>query len=216
MSISVKSKEIERTRELLKKAGFDGNAVFTIEYDLPTKKEEKGKKYSEAGSVERAFRNALMFALHFKIGATRHLESTWLIDESRLEIAEAELQKIKDKFVAKGFYDIEKCVWIHPIFCEQEDLDRYVDRKIEFLLQFIEDQNNVIGRGLNERRLPYHLLWRAKKAVEMINEISEDDDVKGHKRYMEVKDTLVILEDNINRFEQIKKEEKKANGKDSD
>lgn len=213
MSITSRQKEIERTKELLKKAGFDGEAVYLIEYDLPTKKMEKGKAYSEAGSPERAFRNALMFALHFKIGATRHLESTWLIDENRLEAAETELQKIKDKFVSKGFYDIEKRVWIHPIFAESEDLMRYVDRKIEFLLQFIEDQNETVQKGLDERRLPYHLLWRAKKAVEMINEISEDADVKAHKRHMEVKDTLVILEDNINRFEQIKKTDKK-NGKE--
>jgi len=215
MSITTRQKEIEKTKELLTKAGFDGDAVWTIEYDLPTKKQEKGKKYDEIGSPERAFRNALMFALHFKIGATRHLESTWLIDETRLEIAESELQKIKDKFVAKGFYDIEKRVWIHPIFCDEVSLERYVDRKIEFLLQFVEDQNTVIQKGLNERRLPYHLLWRAKKAVEMINEIIEDEDIKQHKRNMEVRDTVVILEDNINRFEQIKKLDKK-NGKEED
>ena len=215
MSITTRQKEIEKTKNLLTKAGFEGDAIWTIEYDLPTKKIEKGKEYTEAGSPERAFRNALMFSLHFKIGATRHLESTWLIDESRLEIAESELQKIKDKFTAKGFYDIDKRVWIHPIFCDDTSLERYVDRKIEFLLQFIEDQNVVIQKGLDERRLPYHLLWRAKKAVEMINEISEDGDVKTHKRYMEVKDTVVILEDDINRFEQIKKADKK-NGKEED
>jgi hypothetical protein len=189
-------------REKLETMGLHGEALFVIEYDLNSpiligehatedEKKELEKRNKEAVKI----RNKMAFALKFQIKATKHLESSWLIDRERLESAKIALEALKEEMRSKGFDNVDKRVRIIPIYVTEVGFENYEDMKVQFLLQFAAEHIGYCDKGLEEQRMPRSTLWRCKKAVEIITELKEE--LKQESDKNEVTDTVSILDDKV-------------------
>jgi len=200
--------------EALAKLGLGERAVYLIEYDLHSEqkirknlisKEEK-KQLIERNKLAREFRNKLLFTLKFHLRATQHLESCWIIDESRLELAIDELEQFKAEMSSKGFKNVDERLRIIPILSTVEGIQNYEDKKTEFLLDFAMEHIQYLEKAEKKRRIPNGTMWRCKKAYEIVSELMGE--LKGHKRYRELIDTVEVLDHLIGKVETILKREK--------
>jgi len=204
--------------EALEQMGLISEAVYIIEYDLPSPrkipknlKPEAKKQLEKRNKLAKEFRNKIDFMLKFKILATKHLESCWLITKDKLSEAIEEIEELKAQMKAKGFSDIDKRIRIIPILTTKEAYESFEDKKAEFLLEFAMEHIKYLEKGLEDRRISDSTLWRCKKAYEHIEVLAEE--LRNHERYNEIIDTNETLGDLIAQMEAIIVENKKKEAK---
>jgi len=204
--------------EALEQMGLISEAVYIIEYDMPSPrkipknaKPEVKKQLEKRNKLAKEFRNKMDFLLKFKILATKHLESCWLITKDKLSEAIEEIEDLKAKMKAKGFADVDKRIRIIPILTTKEAYESFEDKKAEFLLEFAMEHIRYLEKGLEERRISDSTLWRCKKAYEHIEVLAEE--LRNHERYTEIIDTNETLGDLIAQMEAIVVENKKKEAK---
>lgn len=189
-------------REALEKMGIKGEAIFVIAYDLHSKKkvpknatEHEKKEIQARNRLVQKFRNKLFHILKYRVMATRHLESSWIIDESRLEIAEGELNELKQEMDERGF-NVEKRLKIYSIYTTPATFEHYEDLKAQFLLKFATEHIQYIDKGLDEQRFANSTLWKCQRAFTCIEELKEE---LKHREdlYAEIVDTVALLGDKI-------------------
>lgn len=188
----------------LEELGLSGQTLYIIEYDMYSEKyltdiqkrkltKEQREANERFNKLGRIFRNKLLFALTFKINATKHLESSWLLDGEKLDEAVAEIEGIKAQAKTKGFDDIDSRIRIIPIFTTPDGFESYKDKKAEFILDFIMEHVKMAEEGVKDKRMAQSTLWRCRKAVEICN--SHIESMKGHERYNEMLDTVNMLDE---------------------
>jgi len=209
-------KDLQIKPQELENMGLKPNAIYQIIYDFPSPSKYFSKEVNE---FLKSLRNTLNYVLKWNLEAIQYLESCWIINEEQLKSANNLLSKIIDKYNEKaldynlselfGNRGIEKQIKIFPIFTTDEGFEHYEDRKIEFMLEFIMENIKAIDKGLKEKRINHDILWRSKKAYEIVNILK--DSQKTHNRFNEVKDRLSNLYDKIHLFQS--ELEKKRNNK---
>jgi hypothetical protein len=167
---------------------------------------EAKKELKARNDLSREFRNSLIFLLKYKLKATKHLESCWIIDEKRLDLAIDGLEGLKDKMKAKGFKNVDERLRIIPILTTDEGIQNYDDKKAEFLLDFTMEHVQYMEKAIKAKRVANGLIWRCKKACEIIHELKQE--LKAHGRYKELLDTVSILDEVLPKVEAIIKKQK--------
>lgn len=211
-------------KDALAKMGLVSDEIWLIEYDLPNihladlKKKLSQKKITQKQykitekliQQMRAIRNKLVFKLKFKLMATKNLDSSWLIPNDQLELAKEICLGIRKDLETIGLHRFSERVRILPVITNEIGYETYLARKAEFLLEFMEESQKQVSRGIKDQIMSESVLWRCKKAVEIVSVIMET--LKANKRYKEILDTKEILDDSIHRYEAIKlnKKRKKA------
>jgi len=197
--------------------GLGDQAVYLIEYDLHSERKipknltvEQKKQAQIRNRLAREFRNKLIFLLKYNLRATRHLESCWIIDETRLKTAVEGLEELKAQMESKGFRNVEKRLRIIPILTTIEGLQNYDDKKAEFLLDLAMEHVQYLEKAKKAKRVANGIIWRCKKAFEIISELKEE--LKKNKRYKELVDTVEVLDELISRVELILKKQKEKKG----
>jgi len=214
---NVKSNKLVIDEQALEALGLNGTTIFTLEYDLYAEKilskEQKAKLSPEDvkanerfNTLAREFRNKLAFLLKFKLFATKHLESSWLLNGEHLETAIASLEELKAEMKAKGFADCDERVKIIPIFTTVEGFEHYQDKKAEFVLEFVMEHVRYAEEGLKANRISQSTLWRCKQTVSICSALSEE--LKDNERFNEIVDTIGILDDLNGKCEAFILEEK--------
>ena len=184
--------------------------LWLCEYDLPT--ESKYLKKDDNKTI-RALRNKIIFVLKFKLHAQQNLQSSWFISEEKISLAETLLTEIIEDFTPKlpDKFNLYNRIKLIPIYVTKEGYEHYENKKVEFILQFIGENTELMVKGIKKRRMNEGNLWKAKKCVEIYNVLKND--LKDHKRYTEIEEAIINLEDLIVQFEQIKVEEKNKRAK---
>jgi DNA-directed RNA polymerase subunit M/transcription elongation factor TFIIS len=181
----------------------------TLKSAITEAEKEERERYNK---VANEIRNKLFFVLKFRIMATKHLESSWLISKERLADAVSEIDAIKAEMKRGGFDNVDKRIRIIPIMTTEDGFESYEDQKIQFLLQFIGEHLAYADKGLDEQRLPKSSLWRMKKTYEIVNLLA--DELKSTDAQHEVKDMNELLSDKISQCDamlQKQEDEAKAN-----
>jgi len=207
--------EIVLDIKALEAMGLHSEAIYTIEYDLNSELKihknstpEEKKQAKIMNDLAREFRNKLQFILKFKLQATKHLESCWLISESNLETAVNDLSELKDAMRNKGFKDVDKRLRIIPILTTIEGFESYEEKKAEFLLSFAMEHIKYCDLAIKTKKMPRGTMWRCKEAYSIINGLKEE--LKKNKRYHELVDTVGVLGERISLAEvQLKPETEK-------
>ena len=193
--------------EDLEKLGLHGEAIYSLEYDMPSELDvtngqkarikkmsvEERKAIEKKSKLAREFRNKLLFALKFKLHASKHLDSSWLLDNQYLETAINELEQLKRDMKAKGFDDVDKRIRVIPLITNSEGIESYEDKKAEFVLNFIYEHIKYAERGTKEKRISQAILWRCKQAVTICNSLAEE--LKNNVHYNEILDSVNILDE---------------------
>ena len=206
----------------LEELGLSSETIYTLEYDLYAEKEltkeqkkslspEEIKANERFNKIAREYRNKLAFLLKFKLYATKHLQSSWLLNGERLETAVSEIEAFKEELKAKGFNDIDKRIKIIPIFTTTEGFQHYEDKKAEFVLEFIFEHVNYAETGIKEQRISQSTLWRCKQAVSICSTLSEE--LKQNERFHEIQDTIGILDELNGKCEAFLLKQKEAEEK---
>jgi hypothetical protein len=208
--------------QALEELGLKGSTIYTCEYDMYSEKyltdAEKRKLTKEQkdanerfNKLARIFRNKIVFSLKFKLDAIKHLESSWLLDGDKLDLAVSEIEQIKTDAKRKGFDDIDQRIKIIPIFTTPDGFENYKDKKAEFILSFIMEHVKMAEEGVKNKRMAQSTLWRCRKAVEICN--SHIESMKGHERYNEMLDTVNMLDELNGQCEAFLTEQKQAKAK---
>jgi len=204
----------------LRKMGLSGTCFWVIEYDLPSlirdqhakdpeEKYQKGYTKEDAENIQK-IRNKLLYQLKFNrnIGAIRNLLSSWFINEDALEEAKKLCEEIRSELESNGLHGFVNKVRILPILTNEEGLETFEDRKAEFLLDFCMEAQKQVEKGLKIGSLYEPTLWRCDKTYEIVNALKEQ--LRSHKRYNEIVDTVEVLNDSIQQYKNIKEEQKIA------
>jgi len=212
---------IKLDKEALEQMGLKSEAIWLFEYDIPSAiKNQHGKnvkeRISQKFSLEQAkklvkLKNWLSFQLKFKLHATRNLYSSWFISQNNLELAETVAKKLRSELEAIGLHEYANKVRIIPIFTTEEGYESFMDRKAEFLLEFIGEATEKVEKGIKDGFMSESALWRCKKTLEVAEAIKEE--LKDHERYNELVDSIAILDDLINQYEALKAEQKQKEAK---
>lgn len=200
-------RELILDREQLNAMGIHSEEIYTIEYDMSSERKiPKGateyeiKEIKAKNKLAREFRNKLIHALKFRIMASKHLESSWIISKEKLEIAVEELEDLKAEMESKGFRDVDKRLRIIPILTTDAGFEHYEELKAQFLLKFATEHIRYIDNGIEDQRMSPPILWRCKKAYSIIEELKEE--VKHRPDlYDEIVDTVSLLSDKISIME---------------
>lgn len=211
--------ELILNKEELEAMHLHSEAFYLIEYDVCSRKKipkniskEEKEDLEQYNKRAEAIRNKLFFSLKFRIMATKHLESAWLISKDRLPNADKELEAIKAEMKGYGFDNVDKRIRVVPILTTEEGAENFEDMKVQFLLQFLTEHIQYCDDALNEQRMPKSSLWRCKKAYEIVNLLAEELKTEDSKH--EVRDTAEILSDKYSQVEAMlekQEEEEKAN-----
>lgn len=227
MSTPKKTNKLVIDEKALEELGLCGETIYTIEYDLYSEryltdadKRKMNKEQRDANArfnkLARIFRNKIVFTLKFKLDAVKHLESSWLLDGDKLDLAVNEIEELKTDAKRKGFEDIDQRIKIIPIFTTPEGFQHYDDKKAEFVLEFLMEHVKYAEEGIKSKRMAQSTLWRSKKAVEICNAHAEG--LKDNERYNEIMDTINMLDELNGQCEAFLTEQKakkaKANKKD--
>ena len=194
--------EIVLDVKALEAMGLHSEEIYTIEYDLNSELKirrnstpEEKKQAQKMNQLAREFRNKLQFILKFKLHATKHLESSWIISKENLEIAVNALSELKESMQNKGFKDVDKRLRIIPILTTSEGFESYEEKKAEFLLNFAMEHTKYCDLAIKTKKMPRGTMWRCKEAYSIINALKEE--LKGNKRYNELVDTVGVLGERI-------------------
>jgi hypothetical protein len=214
--------ELILDKKACEKLGLHSEAVYLIEYDLNSKRlipktatKQVKDEIVQLNKKAVEIRNQMGYILTFKIRATRHLESSWLIAKERLEEAQVELENVKEKMKSYGFDNVDKRIRIIPVFVREENFESFEDEKAQFLLQFATEHIKYCDRMLEENRVSEPILWRVQKAYEIVNTLSEE--LKNRDAEAEIKDMASLLDDKTQQVlalkqkleEEAEKEQKK-------
>ena len=190
--------------EALQKLGLYHKALYTIEYDLPRESNNFDK---ETNYFVRMIRNKVVFMLKFKLHAIRNLDSSWFIDENVLDKATELLNQVKKEYASHNPpFNMDRRIRIIPILTTNEGYESYEDKKAEFLLQFLNEAIQKVEKGVADEIMSESILWRCKKTVEIVESIAES--LTNHEQYKVIQDTIVMLVDSINGYEDIKQHKK--------
>jgi len=223
-------KDLVLDSNALDKMGLKDQAIYIIEYDIPTPNvsgnklripknisEERKREIEKTHKKVVKYQNKLLFMLKFKLHATRHLDSCWLIEENRLELAIKSLEELKEEMKVDGFKDIDKRLRIIPILTTIDGFETFEEKKAEFLLQFSMEHIKYTDKAKREQKMAQSTLWRCKEAYSIIEALKEE--LKSHVRYNEIIDTNQLLGEQIayieNMLETKKKLKKQKNNKKS-
>jgi len=208
--------ELTLDSKALEKMGLNSEAIFTVEYDLNSVKKipknatpETKAELKRYNKLARIFRNRLHFILKFKLRATRHLESCWIVSECNLEDAQKELETFKAAMKNKGFKDVDGRIRIIPILTTENGHENFQDKKADFILEFAMEHVKYCEKARREQKMSRGILWRCKEAYSACSTLREE--LKGHPRYNEMVDTIEILHDLINLVEPLTKTTKEKN-----
>jgi hypothetical protein len=196
----------------LEKMGIVSKAIFTIEYDADSKRQiPKNATKAEKEEIQKRnkiavkIRNRLLFSLKFKIVASQHLESSWIITREKLDVAIDELNKIKEEMKGFGFKNVDKRLRIIPILTTEDGYENYEEQKRQYLINFAMEHIQYCDKGLEAGRMAKSTLWRCRKAYEYITALAEELESEDAK--LEVKDTNILLDDKIHLAEEMIREQ---------
>jgi hypothetical protein len=206
--MSEEETELILDREQLQNMGIHAEEIYTIEYDMSSERKipknatpYERKEIKTKNKLAREFRNKLIHALKFKIMASKHLESSWIISKDKLETAVEELENLKADMESKGFKNVDKRLRIIPILTTDEGFEHYEELKAQFLLKFATEHIRYIDNGIDDQRMSPAILWRCKKAFSIIESLKEE--VKHRPDlYDEIVDTVALLSDKISIIEE--------------
>jgi len=195
-------------KDALEKLGLHSEALYALEYDLPSnylqKIDKKTKQFLEF------MRWKMVYQLKYKLRAIRNLNSSWFIDGERLNDAEEFVESMKQQYASKGF-NMDKKIRIIPILTTTEGFQSYEDKKAEFLLEFLHESLEKVEKGLSDEIMSEPILWRCKKSVEIVESIKET--LQYHAEYKLINDTISMLTDKIQIYENLKINKKEAKKK---
>ena len=175
-----------------------GGDIATAPIKSPITESEKEERV-RYNKVANEIRNKMFFALKFRIMATKHLESAWLVSKERLGDAVTELDAIKAEMKKGGFDNVDKRIRIVPILTTEEGAENFEEMKIQFLLQFCTEHIKYLDDGLDNQRIAKSSLWRCAKTYEIINILA--DELKTEDAKHEVKDMAELLSDKISQVQ---------------
>lgn len=197
----------------LEEMGLKSEEIYTIEYDLNSVLKipknispERKKELQNRNKLAKEFRNRLHFILKFKLHATKHLESCWILSEKSLEFATGQLESFKSEMKAKGFHDIDKRIRIIPILTTESGYESYEEKKAEFILEFAMEHIKYCEKAKKEQKMARGTLWRCKEAYSICSALKEE--LKANKRYNELVDTIEALGESVARVEPLVKTQK--------
>jgi len=215
------SEKLILNEQALEKMGIVSETIYTLEFDMnaelkiPKSATKEEKEYiKRQNKLSRKFRNKMMHLLKFKLYATRHLESSWILEGKYLESAVRELEQLRNEMKARGFKDADKRIKIIPILTTVSGFQTYEDKKAEFLLDFLMEHIKYCEKGIKEQRMSEPILWRCKQAVSIV--MAHSEALKNHKRYNEIMDTISILDEQIGECGKIILETKREKQKEKD
>jgi hypothetical protein len=200
-------------KEALEKAGLYAEEVYMIGYDLPSAKKVSKKKgtingrRATAPEVEEAlrlnkitehYRNKMKYLLKWKLMATKHLESSWIITKDRIKEAVAELSELKSE-MKPIFRDIDRRIRIVPLWTTEQGYETFEELKAQFLMDFATQHIASCDKGLDAKKMDSSKIWRCKKAYEYIHILA--DELRNKSLRNEVKDTVALLGDKIAQVE---------------
>ena len=145
----------------LERLGLFGQTIYTLNYDLYSEKNltkakqaKMTKEQKEASKrfnkLARVFRNKIVFTLKFKLSAIHLLESLWLLDGDKLDLAVSEIEQIKTDAKRKGFEDVGERIKIIPIFTTVAGHESYEEKKADFILDFIMEHVKMCEKGIKD------------------------------------------------------------------
>lgn len=193
-------------KNALERMGLYAKVIHLIEYDLYSELKvskdasvEEARWLSQRNKLARRFRNDLVYLLKYKLFASQHLQSCWLIEERYLNKAKVELGELIKKMKERGFHDADRRIKIIKIITTPEDNEYYNTKKANFLLNFISEALGYCDRSEKKGKLDKGTLWRIEQAYEIVSIMKEE--VQGHKLYGEIEKGLIKLKE---RTEEVK------------
>ena len=198
----MKNDKLVLNSKALGEMGLKCEEIYTIEYDLnsvlkiPKNISPEAKKEAQKRNrLAKEFRNRLHFILKFKLHATRHLESCWILSEKSLDFATEQLEAFKSDMKAKGFSDVDERIRIIPILTTEAGFESFTDKKAEFILEFAMEHIKYCEKAKKEQKIARGTLWRCKEAYSICATLKEE--LKGNKRYNELVDTVEALGESV-------------------
>jgi hypothetical protein len=224
----INTKRLILDEKALAEMGLTANELWILEYDMPSELDvtegqkkaikkmsvEERKAIEKKSKLAREFRNKLLFALKFKLRATKHLDSSWLLDNTQLEATISEMEDLKRDMKQKGFDDIDNRIRIIPIITTSEGVQNYEDKKAEFVLQFLMEHVKYAEKGIEQKRISQSTLWRCKQAVSICNALAEE--LKDNQHYNEIIDTVNMLDELVANADSFILKDKKKEDKEKD
>lgn len=185
-------------KEALEKMGLYAKVIFFVEYDMHSEwkipedaPSEEARWLAQRNKLARRFRNDLVYLLKYKLYATRHLQSCWIVEGKYLDLAKAKLREIIKKMEERGFHDASRRIRIVRIVTTPEDNEYYNTKKANFLLNFVNEALGYCDRAEKKSKLDKGTLWRIEQAYEIVSIMKGE--VQNHKLYGEIERALTKL-----------------------
>lgn len=186
--------------EALNKLGLYGDALYTIEYDLPRSSDRFDTKTNK---FVRSMRNKIVYTIKYSLYAHKNLDSSWIIDKQYLERAKEFLNNVKLEYLMhKPAFNMDKRIRIFPILTDKVGYEAFIDKKAEYLMQELNSSIEKVEKLVSDKIIDESKIWRCKKDLEYVE--SKADSLKQHESYNELVDTIVILQDTLSEYEKIK------------
>lgn len=206
-------------REALERMGLYAKVIFMVEYDMHSEwkipediTHEEAKWLAQRNKFARRFRNDLVYLLKYKLFATRHLQSSWIVEGKYLDLAKVQLNKLIARMEERGFHDANRRIRIVRIVTTPEDNEYYDTKKANFLLNFLNEALGYCDKAEKEGELKKGALWRIEKAFEIISIMKEE--VQGHKLYGEIEKGLDRLKKRTEEVRPLKDQDEEDDGYD--
>lgn len=209
-------------QEFFESKGLVAKAIWLFEYDIPSAWNKNvvvdGKVIQvladgytkENAKFFQDLRNTVVYQLRYVLKASKNLYSSWIINETQYTEATKLGQWVREQLIEKGFAESAEKVNIFPIYTNQVGYQSYEDRKSDFYLEFLTEIQESMAKGmekLNKNTLKLNevnnIVWKAKKGVEIVNEMKEniEDKTSKHSRYNEIVDLLGLTEGQLAELE---------------
>lgn len=195
-------------KEALEKMGLYAKVIFFVEYDMHSEwkipkdsSHEEVRWLNQRNKLARRFRNDLVYLLKYKLYATQHLQSSWIVEDKYLDLAKVELRELIKKMKERGFHDADRRIKIVKIVTTPEDNQYYDNKKAEFLLNFLNEANGYCEKAESEGEVKKGSLWRVTKAIEIVEIIKME--VQSHKLYGEIERVLVKLRERVEKVKTL-------------
>lgn len=206
-------------KEALEQMGLYSKVIHLIEYDMHSEwkvpedsSHEEARWLNQRNKLARRFRNDLVYLLKYKLFATRHLQSSWLIEDEYLEVAKAELEELIKKMKERGFHDADRRIRIIHIVTTPEDNEYYNTKKAEFLMKFLNEANGYCEKAESVGEVKKGSLWRVTKAMEIVEILKEE--VKEHKLYRTIGEEIIKLKERTEEVRLLKDQDEEDDGYD--
>jgi len=192
--------DIVLDKEALEKMGLYSKIIHLIEYDMHSELKmpkditiEEARQISQRNKLSRRFRNDLVYLLKYKLFASQHLQSSWIVEDKYLDKAKVELGELIKKMKERGFHDADRRIKIIRVVTTPEDNQHYNDKKAEFLMSFLNEANGYCEKAESEGEVKKGSLWRVTKAIEIIEILKEE--VREHKLYRIIGEEITKLKE---------------------